>query len=93
MRRAAVDKNQPVIVAMLRQVGAQVQHLHAVGQGCPDLLVGFRGANFLLEIKDGDKPPSARKLTPAQHVWHTIWPGQVDVVKNIDEALKAIGAT
>jgi hypothetical protein len=70
MRRAAVDKNQPAIVAMLRQVGAHVQHLHAVGKGCPDLLVGFRGENWLLEIKDGDKPPSARELTQPQKLWH-----------------------
>jgi len=30
MRRANIDKNQPVIVAMLRKVSAHVQHLHAV---------------------------------------------------------------
>ena len=51
---ARVDANQPVIVAALRAIGATVQHLHAVGQGCPDILVGYDGVNFLMEIKDGD---------------------------------------
>lgn len=90
MRRAKVDANQPAIVAMLRQVGASVQHLHKVGQGCPDILVGWRNKNYLLEIKDGDKPHSARELTKAQHVWHATWQGHSVIVKNIDEALKAI---
>lgn len=92
MRRAAkVDRNQPEIVGALRAVGASVEPLHAVGKGCPDLLVGFRGVNHLLEVKDGDLPPSARKLTDAQADWHPAWRGQVAVVTNVDEALKAIG--
>jgi hypothetical protein len=31
-----------------------------VGRGVPDLLVGWRGTNLLLEVKDGNKPQSAR---------------------------------
>lgn len=93
MRRAAkVDANQAEIVAALRAVGATVQPLHAVGQGCPDLLVGYRGINFLLEVKDGEKPPSARKLTPDQVSWHDTWRGTVHVVMNPKIALEIIGA-
>jgi hypothetical protein len=68
---------------------------HAVGRGFPDLVVGYRGRGkpetFLLEVKDGDKPPSARKLTPAQVVWHGEWRGHVAVVCNLAEALAAVG--
>ena len=54
MRRAAkVDANQAEIVQALRQIGAVVQSLAAVGNGCPDLLVGYRNRLFLLELKDG----------------------------------------
>ena len=91
MRRAAVDANQREIVAALRAVGASVQHLHAVGQGCPDLLVGFRGRCFTLECKDGSLPPSARKLTPAQQDWHRDWRGHAAVVLTAEDALRAIG--
>lgn len=92
MRRAAkVDANQSEIVAALRAVGASVQPLHAVGGGCTDLAVGFRGVNYMIEVKDGDKPPSARKLTPDQVTWHEAWRGQVCVVKSVEEALEAIG--
>lgn len=93
MRRAAkVDANQMIIVAALRAVGATVQPLHAVGKGCPDLLVGYRGRNYLFEVKDGDKPPSARKLTPDQVSWHDTWRGSSWVVMNPKMALQIIGA-
>lgn len=76
MRRASkVDANQPEIVAALRKAGATVQHLHAVGQGCPDILVGWRGLTVLMELKDGSKPASARKLTPDQVRWRKEWNG------------------
>lgn len=91
MRRAArVDDNQADIVAALRKIGASVQPLHAVGSGCPDLLVGWRGMTSLLEVKDGSKPPSARKLTPDQVKWHANWRGQVAVVETIEQAIEAI---
>lgn len=93
MRRAArVDANQGDIVDALLAVGATVQTLAAVGDGVPDLLVGFRLMNFLLEVKDGAKAPSARKLTDDQEKWHSAWRGQSQVVNSIDEALQAIGA-
>ena len=40
MTASRVDSNQPEIVATLRGMGCSVQHLHAVGKGVPDLLVG-----------------------------------------------------
>jgi len=67
--RARVDANQKDIVVALRAIGAEVTHLHAVGKGVPDLLVSYRGFWFVLEVKDGSKPPSARKLTPDQVAW------------------------
>jgi len=92
MRRAArIDANQTQIVSALRSVGASVELLSAVGKGCPDLLVGYRNENILMEVKDGKKPPSERKLTSDQIVWHREWKGVVTVVNSVDEALFAIG--
>ena len=82
-----VDKNQVEIVAALRKMGASVQHLHAVGKGCPDILAGIKNQNILIEIKDGKKPLSKQKLTPAQIKWHTEWRGQVSIVKSVDDAI------
>jgi hypothetical protein len=62
-----------------------------VALACGDLLVGYRGQNLMIEVKDGGKPPSARKLTSDQVDWHDAWRGQVIVVKDVDQALAAIG--
>lgn len=94
MRRAAkVDANQAEIVAALRAVGAGVCDLSAVGEGCPDLLASFRGQWHLLEVKDGNKPPSARTLTADQVRWHGRHKAKAHVVNSVDEALEAIGAS
>lgn len=92
MRAARIDANQPEIVAGLRAIGATVQPLHTVGKGCPDILVGYRGRNYLIEIKDGRKPPSARMLTPDQDEWHGEWRGQVTVASSLEDALCIVGA-
>lgn len=89
-RAKKVDANQPEIVAGLRQLGASVQILSAVGDGCPDILVGWHGKNVLLEIKDEEQMPSKRKLTPDQEHWHMTWRGQVAVVKSLAEALTVL---
>lgn len=92
MRRAArVDGNQKVIVGDLRAVGVSVQHLHTVGQGCPDILCGWQGGNWTFEIKDPDQPPSKRKLTEAEAEWHITWRGQVDVIETAEDAIRIMG--
>lgn len=82
------DRNQPLIVKQLRAIGATVQHLHTVGQGCPDILVGFRKKCWLFEIKNPLLPPSQRKLTPDEKVFHETWRGQVAIIETFDDALK-----
>jgi Holliday junction resolvase len=95
MRRSAkVDANQTEIVQALRKAGATVQSLAATGCGVPDLLVGFGGATYLLEVKDGSKPLSARKLTPDQVEWHANWKGgPLVVVESAEQALSVVGLT
>lgn len=74
MRRAAkVDANQADIVYALRRCGCMVLPLHQMGQGVPDLLVLTRGLLIFVEVKDGDKSPSKRKLTAYQETWHRDW--------------------
>jgi len=94
MRRAAkVDRNHSEIVHALKSAGATVQDLSAVGGGCPDILVGFKGVNYALEIKDGKRPPSEKKLNERQEAWHGGWKGHVVKVETIEAAFAAIGIT
>lgn len=92
MRRAArVDANHAQIVAALRAAGCSVSSIAAVGGGLPDLLVGRSGMNYLLEVKDGSKSPSARRLTGDELIWHENWRGQVETVYNVQDALEVVG--
>ena len=90
MRNAKVDANQQEIVETLRSRGASVQSLARVGDGCPDLLVGWRGKNTVLEVKDGAKSPSRRRLTPDERRWHALWLGQVETVSTVEQATAAV---
>lgn len=92
MRRAAkVDDNQPRIVDTLRRAGVTVRVMSEVGGGFPDLICLHKttGAILMLEVKDGAKPPSARKLTPMEEKFASVWP--TVVVNNEREALEACG--
>ena len=79
-----VDRNQAEIVPALRRAGASVHTLHAVGEGVPDLLVGVRGVNYLIEVK-----ARRGRLTFAQVEWHSAWRGQVAVCRTVEDALRA----
>lgn len=84
-RARRVDANQPLIVDALRRIGARVLHLHEIGKDCPDLLVGYRGRNVLLEVKAPGRDP-----TQGQRVFLHGWPGEAYVVHSADEALTAM---
>ena len=85
---AKVDRNQGEIVAGLRDVGASVVLLHRVGQGCPDLAVGYRGFTYFLEVKY-----PGGSLTADEADFFANWKGNAAVVYSIDDALRVIGAT
>ena len=91
MRRAArVDENQGLIVKALRVCGATVRVI-SQGDGIPDLLVGYRGHTILMEVKDGNKPPSARQLTPAEQIFFNQWTGgKLFIVNSVEEALDVL---
>ena len=87
-----VDDNQREIVKGLMQIGCLVHDTSAAGKGFPDIVAGFRGKVHLIEIKDGGKTKSRRKLTPVQEDFHRLWSGYVTVVKSLDEAIEAVTA-
>lgn len=90
MRAAKVDRNQPEIVQALRKAGCVVQSLASVGKGVPDILWSRNGRIGLIEVKDGSRCPSERRLTPDQERWHAEWKGPIAVVETVEQALEAI---
>lgn len=89
------DSTQPAIVAALKAAGATVELIQsATGRpGIPDLLVGFRGVNYLLEVKRlvGKRDPHPAPLSAEQVAWFEKWEGGGEVVCSPESALAAIG--
>jgi len=85
MRHAArVDKNQEEIVSALRAAGAYVWII-----GLPvDLLVGYKGHTFLVEVKDGPR----KRLTALQDDFFKNWAGSTLArIDGSEAALRMIG--
>ena len=85
-----IEANQNAIVDALRKAGASVRVI-SQGDGIPDLLVGYKNFTILMEVKDGDKVPSARKLTDAEQKFFNEWRGGMLVIVNsVEQALEII---
>jgi len=86
-RRGRVDENHSAIVSLLRSFGCSVASTTGVGDGFPDVVVGFQGVTHLIEIKDGEKSPSKRRLTPDEEEWHSTWQGDpVCILESLRDA-------
>ena len=83
--KGRVDGNHAECIKALREAGISAISLASVGDGCGDILAGFRGANFLIEVKDGDKPQTA-----AERDFAAEWSGHYAVVTNAEAAVGAV---
>jgi len=80
VRRAAkVDSNQEEIVKAFRQAGATVKPVHQI-KGFVDILVGYCGIDQQVEIKDGAKFASKKKLSQAEQDHWDSWKGRRPVI-------------
>jgi hypothetical protein len=90
------DANQSDLLAAINSIPRVVAvDLGAVGGGVTDLLIGHDGINYLAEVKldpvKGKVFKSQSKLNDTQIEWHALWPGQVAVVRNLEDVLTLLG--
>jgi len=88
MRAGRTDGNHAEVIKVLRDNGMDARSIAALGNGWPDVVVGWRGVNIFLEIKDGAKYPSQRALTAAEQEFFGTWGGQVKLVMSPEEAVR-----
>ena len=82
-----VDANQKQVVSALEAADATVE---VIGKPV-DLLVGFRGRFFLMEVKDGAKFKSAQKKTALQERIFKKFEGcPISLVDGPEAALRAL---
>lgn len=91
VRRAAkVDANQTEIVDAFRSMGVSVLITSSAGDGFTDLVIGWGGITVLVEVKDGNKVPSERKLTPKQQDLHGSFLGAITVVECVAHVVELV---
>lgn len=78
--KGKVDSNQQMIVRALRHVGASVYITSNVGAGFPDLVVGWRGMNFLIEVKTRSGTHTKDQLQFIKD-----WQGQVVTCRDLED--------
>ena len=74
------DTNEAELRRVARQLGATWLDL-SVKDG-PDAVVGFRGRNFLLEVKT-----AGGALSEGQKTFHRDWRGDVRTVRTVNDLL------
>jgi Holliday junction resolvase len=85
--RKKVDANQKEIVSAFISLGSSVLNLSRVGEGCPDLLIGYKGKTVLVEVKSTEKA----KFTEPQIKFMQNWRGgTVSRIDSVDAAIRLI---
>ena len=82
-----VDENQQQLVHTFIALGASVLNLSRVGQGCPDLLIGYKNKSVLVEIKKDFKATFTEPQIKFMQNWRG---GAVSRVDSVDAAIRLI---
>ena len=89
MRACKIDVNQPELVKYFREWGCTVLIVSNL-KNCCDIFISLHGRTIAIEIKDGKKPKSARKLTDGELIFKKEWKGAWRLCESIKDADKII---
>jgi len=82
-----VDENQKQLVHTFIALGASVLDLSRVGQGCPDLAIGYKGKMVLVEVKSSNKA----NFTEPQLKFIGKWKGgAINRIDSVEGAIRLI---
>lgn len=82
-----VDNNQKQIIHTFIALGASVLNLSRVGEGCPDILIGYKNQSVLCEIKQNEKSTFTESQIKFMQNWRG---GTVSRIDSVDAAIRLI---
>lgn len=91
-QKTSIDDNHNEVVSAFRRLGGVVTSTTCVKQFC-DMVVAYNGHWILIEVKDGKKPPSQRKLTEREQRYHDDVSKvgcMVHIVESVEDVIKLI---
>ena len=89
MLRNRVDSNQAELIKHFKSWGCSVLNISSL-KNCCDAFISLHGRTIAVEIKDGAKPKSARKLTEGEQKFKEEWQGAWRLCESIKDADKII---
>lgn len=85
MRARRKDNNHNDITKTLSKMKISHKDTHMIGNGFPDLIIGFMGVNFLVEIKTNNGT-----LTDKEEDFFEFWEGDVILARNVVDVFNGI---
>jgi len=89
MLRNRIDSNQTELIKHFKSFGCSVLNISSL-KNCCDAIISLHGRSIFIEIKDGKKVPSARKLTEGELKFKAETLGAWRLVESIKDADKVI---
>lgn len=86
-RAAKKDANHVEIVRTFRTLGFSVLDVAQL-KNCCDIIVSKECLTAAIEIKDGAKPPSARKLSAGEEEFRDTWRGKWVLIESVDDVIQ-----
>ena len=91
-RHKRKDKDHYKIIKQLNELSGvkakDISDLNEIG----DILVGYKGKNYLIELKTDETKSKTRRytLTDDEEKFHNTWTGQIDVAFTLEDILTII---
>ena len=85
-RAARTDDNQQEIVKAFRALGWYVLIISQL-KNCCDIIVCKNGRTIAVEIKDGSKTLSQRKLTTGEQEFRDAWQGEYALIESVEDVI------
>ena len=89
-RAARKDANHKEIADTFKKCGWSVLDVSQL-KNCCDIIVSKSKRTITVEIKDGSKPPSQRRLTEGEIKFRNNWQGEYALIKSSEDVLKLNG--
>ena len=84
-----VDSNHAEVVGWFEDLHCSVINVSRTPCGF-DLVVGYGGLSICVEVKDGKKSPSRRKLSDTEKKVHDRWTGGARIVKDMQDVITTV---
>jgi len=86
-RAAKKDANHNIITLAFESLGYSVLDISQL-KNCCDAIVAKGNRTIAIEIKDGSKPPSARKLSEGEAKFRDGWRGEWALIESVNDVIE-----